>query len=561
MNVYSDQVLTMRDRVVLRHDLYAPHAQGAYPVILMRTPYGKQNAFQERVYAGYQALVAAGYCLVIQDVRGTGASDGILKSTAENEFSDGYDTVQAIATQPFCNGKVGMVGLSYFGFTQIAAAVEAPEALQCICPFEIAALVPFGSNRQRTLGGHHIYWLYAQTLANLSRLSLSAAQTEALRAKLLENMHHMPELLAHLPLRETPAIDIPEAFLLQDYTELLHNVENEDFWARIHRPPDFSKISVPMLHLTGWFDVALQGTLDNYKEASIKAAPSCRDHQWVVIGPWEHGGLLAHIIEGEDFGDAADGMVFDVPALTQKFMDAYLKNILEPLLQVPRVQYFQMGENRWRTSDQWPPQQSTDTPVYLTMDGALSDAPPQAIHGMRRYRYDPATPYPSDIADAKERHWLADRRHLLKRSDVLLFHTPVHTAPLCLAGLLQMRLFATSTAVDTDFVCIVGDEAPDGTVRQLGVGLTRGRFRNGATPTLLPPNVATCFEIEVGNIAYTLPAEHKLVVGITSSYYPLHNVNLNDGLPAGIGTQPIVATQTIWMDSEHPSHVILPIFR
>lgn len=561
MRVLYDQVIVMRDGVVLRHDLYTSDQQSPNPVILMRTPYGKQNAFRDRIYSGYQGLVKSGYSIIIQDVRGTGTSNGVLKSTAENEFHDGFDTIQAIASQPYCNGKVGMYGLSYFGFTQIAAAVEAPLALRCICPFEVAALVPFGSNQQRTLGGHHIYWLYGQAMGSLSRLGFSPEKETSVRSRLLENLQHMPDLLKHLPLRETPATDIKEVLLLQDYAELIDHVEDKSFWKRIHRPPDFSKLTTPMLHLTGWFDVALNGTLDNYTEACKKASPFCRDRQWVVIGPWEHGGLLAHEIEGENFGDAADGLTFDVPALMQKFMDAFLKDQIEPLQQVPRVQYFQMGENCWRTSNEWPPQQSTDTSLYLAPNGLLSDAPPQWISGTLCYEYDPANPYPSDVADEHGRHWLADRQHLLKREDVLTFRTPVYATPVKMAGRLRMRLFAASSAVDTDFVCIVGDEAPDGSVRQLGAGLTRGRFRYGPKPELLTPDRCECFEIEVGNVAYTLPSQHRLVVGVTSSYYPLHNVNLNDGLPSGWGMQPMIATQTVWMDKEHPSRLSIPILR
>lgn len=561
MIVLYNQDIVMRDGVVLRHDLYAPDQQGSHPVILMRTPYGKQNAFQDRVYAGYQGLVESGYNIIIQDVRGTGTSDGILKSTAENEFQDGFDTVQAIASQPYCNGKVGMYGLSYFGFTQIAAAVEAPLALLCICPFEVAALVPFGINPQRTLGGHHLYWLYGQALTSLSRLGLSAEREGAVRSKLLENLQHMPDLLKHMPLRETPATDIKEVLLLQDYCELINNVEDKAFWERIHRPPDFSKLTTPMLHLTGWFDVALNGTLDNYTEACQKATPFCRDNQWIVIGPWEHGGLLAHEIEGENFGDVADGMVFDVPTLMRKFMDAFLKDQIEPLLQVPRVQYFQMGENNWLTSDIWPPKQSVNTALYLAPNGLLDDEPLQSTLCTVSYEYDPANPYPSDVTDEQGRHWLADRQHLLKREDVRAFRTPEYITPLRIAGRLGLSLFAGSSAVDTDFVCIVGDESPDGSIRQLGAGLTRGRFRHGSKPELLTPDRCECIDIDVGNIAYTLPVQHRLVVGITSSYYPLHNVNLNDGLSSGLGKHPITATQTIWMDYEHPSRLLVPVLK
>lgn len=554
-----NQCIPMRDGVVLRHDLYAPDSVASYPVILMRTPYGKQAALEERIYADYEALVGHGYCVAIQDVRGTGASDGILKSTAENEFFDGFDTVQALAADPCCNGNVGMYGLSYHGFTQIAAAVEAPEALRCICPFEIAALVPFGSHPQRTLGGYHIYWLYGQTLAGLARLSLPPAQEAALRNTLQQNLQRMPELLLHLPLRETPALQVDGVTLLQDYSELIDQVEQPSFWERIHRPPDYSKLSVPMLHLTGWFDVALNGTLDSFALASREATPFSRAHQWLIIGPWTHGGFLDGGLEGESFGPAADGLAFDVPGLMRRFMDAFLRNQADAMQSVPTVQYFQLGDNVWCESDEWPPRRVTETPLYLHANGTLARNPPQSPTDALQYVYNPQQPFPSDAADAQGRTFLRDYQPLFEREDVLTFHSQPSSSPLKIVGRLRMELYAASSAVDTDFVCIIGDEAPDGSVRRLSFGLTRARFRHGPAPEPLVPNQCNLFTIDAGNTAYTLPAGHRLIVAVTSSCYPLHNVNLNDGLPVGRGTNPIIATQTLHMGTDYPSQLVVPV--
>lgn len=314
-----------------------------------------------------------------------------------------------------------------------------------------------------------------------------------------------------------------------------------------------------MLHLTGWFDVALNGTLENYAEACAHATPHCWMNQWLIIGPWCHGGMLEGTLEGENFGPDADGLVFDVPGIMQKFFDAFLQDDPVPLMRIPRVQYFQLGENAWHTAEKWPPHNSIEEQVFLTSNGELSDISAKTAGGKQSFRYNPSDPYPSETKDDQKRHLLADRRQLLGRADALHFRMPARSTRLCIAGRLRMCLFAESTAVDTDFVCIVSDAAPDGMVRQLACGLTRGRFRHGTAPEALIPGVCEAFDIDIGNIAHTILPGHGLLLTITSSYYPLHNVNLNDGLPAGQGTCPVIAEQTVWMDYDHPSRLYIPV--
>jgi uncharacterized protein len=559
MRVQYNQECIMRDGVALRQDLYMPDDDIAYPVILMRTPYGKENFAKERIYADYKKLVDNGYTVVIQDVRGTGASDGMLKSTAVSEYADGFDTVNDLASQPYCNGIIGMYGLSYHGFTQLAAASLAPEALRCICPFEIAALVPFGGSTQRTIGGYHLYWLYGQALSRLPRMGLTTEKEMALRLKLLSNQERLPDLLKHLPLRETPAANIPEITLLQEYVELVDGMEDDSFWKMICRPTDFSQMTTPMLHLTGWFDVALNGTLDNYTEACNHSTLTCRMNQWLIIGPWCHGGMLDGTLEGEYFGPDADGLAIDVPGIMKMFFDAFLRNDTEPLMRIPRVQYFQLGENAWHTAEKWPPNSSIEEIAYISKNGELSFTSVKETECKLSFRYDPSDPYPSAVTDDQGRYLLADRRQLLGRADALQFRIPARATSLCIAGRLRMCLFAQSTAIDTDFVCIISDEAPDGMVRQLAFGLTRGRFRHGTKPDALIPGVCEVIDVDMGNIAHTVLPGHRLLLTITSSYYPLHNANLNDGLPAGYGKCPVIAQQTIWMDCYHPSRMCIPV--
>ncbi len=553
MKKRSDQVCIMRDGTRLRHDLYLPDEPGRRPVLLVRTPYGKRGFFDEPVFSRPELFVDAGYAIAVQDVRGTGESEGALKSTGENEFSDGRDTVEALSREPYCSGSVGMYGLSYFGFTQLAAAESAPTALRCACPFQIAGSTPFGGDAQRTVNLFHMHWLYAEALANVGRLP--PEQQARARQQLTENQARLPELLRERPLRRTSAANVPEAPLLRDFGELVDHVEDPAFWTRIHRPIDYARMKTPMLHLTGWFDVALTGTVENY--AALQAHPS----QWLVIGPWCHGGALAGELEGESFGPRASGDAFGVPMLMKRFFDAFLSGDEHAMDGVPRVQYFQMGENAWREADAWPPKESREAPLYLSGNGLLSAVAPDVDTLRMRYDYDPDAPFPAEYEDEQSRRVLSDQRALLSRPDALAFRTEPLARPLPLTGRLRARLFAQSSAPDTDFACVVYDEAPDGTARKLAQGLTRARFRDGSRSAPLAPDRVEAFPIELGPIARTLEIGHRLTVVVTSSLYPLHDANLNDGLAVGQGAIPRVARQTLRADREHPSALYLPVLR
>lgn len=192
-HIRKNIAVPMRDGVILYADLYMPATEGVFPAVIMRTPYNKDKFDQEWLYSNPELWMKEGYCLLIQDVRGCCRSEGILRSTGESEVEDGYDTVEWVAAQPWCDKNVGMYGLSYFGWTQYAAAEGRPPHLKAICPYMNASLLPFSVNEYKAIGGLHMYWLYGQALARLDFLDMDEARREQVRCALTDNMEHLED--------------------------------------------------------------------------------------------------------------------------------------------------------------------------------------------------------------------------------------------------------------------------------------------------------------------------------------------------------------------------------
>jgi uncharacterized protein len=569
MKTENNLLVPMRDGTILRCDLRRPDGESPLPAILMRTPYGKEKVTQEKVYDCYDLLTGAGYNVVIMDVRGTGASDGILKSSGESEYADGYDTVEWVAAQPWCNGNVGMYGLSYFGFSQHAAASLAPPHLKAYCPFQNSALLPFSGNKVRAVGGLHLFWLYGQALNRLEWNGWPAEKTEAVRQALLQNMQHMPELLLHLPLRETPAADVEGVPLLRDFIELVDGLEDDAWWHKIHHPTDFHPIQAAMFHLTGWFDLACDGTIGNYHEARTACRPEVAQTQKLVIGPWGHGGGLSALIDGVDFGEANSGEGQRIPDMMLAWFDYWLKGIDNGILAQPAVRYFVLGANIWRGAEHWPPADSVVTPWYLHSDGQartlngtgrLSVVKPGA-EASDSFIYDPAKPFPANWKDEAGHMVMADQCPLELRDDVLVYTSDELAAGLEVSGSVHARVFASSSAPDTDFTCRLLDVLPDGSAHALKGGLVRAKFRDGTPARLIEPGQVYEYDIELGNISVFFPAGHRIRVEISSSLYPDYDRNLNTGEPLGQGRVAVPANQQVWHSGAAPSAILLPIRR
>ena len=550
-----------RDNVMLASTLYRPDDDAQYPAILMRTPYLKERFADEWLYSGYRELALLGYNLVIQDVRGVGDSEGVLISNGGNEINDGYDTVEWIAAQDWCDGNVGMYGLSYFGFTQMAAASARPPHLKCICPFQNSAVHPFSITKSMTLGLFHLMWLYGRVLDNLSRRGLTEDEQAAVREKIQYYQKNWDRVMFQLPIRETEAAHIKNAPLLLDFIDIVDGVEDDAYWKQAKRPVPIGSIGVPMFYLTGWFDAARDGTFDNYREMQEHGTAVANRKSRLVVGPWVHGGMLQSKIDGVDFGEENSGKGYGADQLTAEWFNRYLKN--EPALDYAPVSLFVLGENRWRDEQEWPLARTVYQKMYLQggenrKSGVLA-AEPLVADAPQRYVYNPDDPQPSSYKDEQGHTTFADPSALENREDVLVYHSAPLTADTEITGCVKMTLFAATSATDTDFFCRLSDTAPDGRSFPLLNGIVRARFRNGRKSEPVEPGKVYEYTMELGNISNLFRAGHSLRIDLSSSSYPAHDRNLNTGERIGWGKKALLAEQTIFHDEKYPSHLLLPV--
>lgn len=557
MKTIKNFYCVMRDQVRLATDLYMPDQDGAYPVILMRTPYDKEGIVREPLYEHYPEFVKAGYVVAIQDCRGTCASEGEMNLNGGNEQEDGYDAVEFLAAQSFCDGNVGMFGLSYFGFTQIAAAAGAPAHLKAICPFMCCSLASFGTSSMQTVASFHLGWAYTQLLEHAAQYMPNAAFRNKMVPILEENRDKLGEYAKVLPMNQNPAALLEGVPMLRDYLDLVEGVEKKEFWDSIHSPVSYDDIHTAILCGTGWMDGACNSTIDNYMAARRSADSYTRENAFLLIGPWTHGGVMPSRIEDVDFGAENTGEAQDVSGTMLRWFNRYLKQQPETVLP-DRVRYFMQGSNDWHTAADWPPPQARPVKYYLADCGKLEASP--AAAGEAPLTYDPMNPAPSMIVDAKKRMAMADWSEISQRDDILEFHSDPLTRDLRLAGTVRMNLYAVTDVPDTDFVCRLTDIFPDGYQRQIAAGFVRARHRNGLfTNDFLTPGETVLYEFGIGHTAYCVPAGHRIGIQLTGSMFPGINRNLNTTQPPALGSDYAVAHDRIFFGGEQASCLELPV--
>jgi putative CocE/NonD family hydrolase len=351
----------MRDGVKLSMNVYRPEGDEPCPTILLRTPYVKERIGVEGLYANYQELADAGYNVAFQDARGTGLSEGVLLSNGGNEVDDGYDSIEWIAAQPWCDGHVGMFGLSYFGFDQLAAA-ETTAPLDTVCPFQNSAIEPLSITRSHTLMHYHLRWLYGRVLDSLTHMDIPESEKERIRTQINDYNGRWDEVVRYLPSRENPAARIEGVPVLLDYVDLVDGVEDPTYWEKAHRPIRLAGIDMPMLFLSGWFDLAKDGTFDNYREVAAHGTGKARTQSRLIIGPWVHGGGLSSKLDGIDFGAENSGEGRGIRDLMKQWFDHWLKGREGGVPEAP-ITVFVLGANVWRDETEWPPAPRRGDPV------------------------------------------------------------------------------------------------------------------------------------------------------------------------------------------------------
>jgi putative CocE/NonD family hydrolase len=546
----------LSDGAVLRADVYRPASEVSLPVLLMRLPYGKTTAGANWGYAHPAWYASRGYVVAVQDVRGRYASEGEFTPFV-HETSDGYESVEWAAGLRGSSGKVGMYGFSYPGATQLLAAVSQPPSLGAIAPGFTSAQFYEG-------------WTYnggAFSLASMagwaSFLAVEAARRrgdDTAHAALLSALGAAPALYWTLPLREYLPLLRVDAPYFRDWLE---HSSFDDYWRATAVDNDFSRITVPALHTGGWYDIFHAGTIENFR--GMGPAP-----QKLLMGPWQHSPWRAITV-----GVRQDAGANEVDDWHLRFFDEVLKSEPSGVFEHPgRV--FVLGED-WRNVDGWPPSQSVEVAYYLHSagransaygDGTLSlDAP--ADERADVYVYDPLMPSMSFgghscCNEAIAPMGPADQEPYEASKGVLVYTSEPLDRELVLLGDASVDLYASSTALDTDFtarLCVVDR---DGTSINLKEGVVRARFRDSfAEPSLLDPGEVYRFSIPLGPVGVRLEPGKRIRLDVASSDFPQWERNLNTGGPPGMepATAAIVATQAVFHDSARPSRLRLLVER
>ncbi len=579
LRVNYDVMIPMRDGVRLRSDVYVPSGPGPFPVLLCRYPYSVADGMMD---VRNREVAGQGYVVVFQHCRGRYGSEGVFYPF-HPDVEDGYDTVEWAASQPWSNGKVGMFGASYGGLAAWLAAIARPPHLVAIAPVS-ASWSFIGCNiwywTRGVLGvGFALMWtgqmttweaerrgvpqtlpVFAEIERSMQEMSLNPA---AFEKAVLEQGALLEQLLARRPLR-----DIEELRELapwwQDWCD--HYDPNDPYWRQVDADAHIESLTLPIQHMTGWYDFFTNGVLDGYETMKqYGTSEAIRKTQRLVVGPWSHvPGVVprADVPSGPGHPDMY-ALHSDSPVM--EFFRHHLRGENPEFDEQPPVRIFVMGDNYWREEWEWPLARTQWTSYYLHSDGrantidgdgTVSRRPP-ATEPADEYVYDPHHPVPGPIGIGLTAGDDIDPRNTGRRRDVLVYTTRPLVDDIEVTGPVTLELWAASSVADTDFTAKLLDAFPDGQVVTICQGIVRSRFV-AAHP--MRPGAIYRFDIDMWATSNVFKAGHQIRLYVSSSEFPTYELNPNTGGRITHDTGQVVsATQRIFHDATHPSRLILPV--
>jgi hypothetical protein len=621
----KDVMIPVRDGIRLATDIYRPAvdgvlAEGRFPTILLRTPYDKTDRRYTEIG---DFFVPHGYAVVLQDLRDRYRSEGTrdyVHTVTPQQGTDGYDTVEWIAAQPWSNGKVGTVGSSYAAITQVRLALERPPHLAAIWPDAVPTNSYLNQSREGGAMQLHMFWalfIHAQD-------SQDIADNPARQDEVWDDLRRMRELLLSTPfrrgqtaLRHTPEL---EEALIAYYTRGTY----DDFWAQ--ESNDFTAhwarhADVPGTFSTGWFDAFPHADSEYFAAMAAQNTTPQR----LVVGPWSHVGMRgdSSFCRDVDFGPQSVWGVRRYFDEQLRYFDRWLKGAENGIEHEAPVRIFVMGGGsgrrlpsgkldhggRWREEHEWPLARAERTVFHLHGDGGLRAEPPPTGAAPLAYTYDPAHPVPSiggllcqigELPDTggsdQEQMWTRFVNPVLRlrnvltpgpdhqqetpavfgsrepypllcdRPDVLCFRTEPLAEAVEVTGPIEVTLWVSSSAPDTDFTAKLVDEYPlsedypDGYHLGLTDSVIRCRYREGwDREVFMEPGVAYQVRIALPPTSNLFAAGHRIRVDVSSSNFPRLDLNPNTGEPMGRHTHQVAAEQTVFVDADRPSHLVLPI--
>jgi hypothetical protein len=586
--------IPMRDGVRLSTDLYFPVLADSagdrrLPVVAIRTPYNKRRS-ADRDAAMFFA--GQGFVAAVQDFRGRFESEGRYRF---NRFhrSDGYDTIEWLATRPWSNGKVGTYGCSYVGEVQLYQAPSLPPHLAAMIPQAAASMVGSAGgyfHNAQDLGsgawglGLVFPWWFEYGQQVFYRPPAEASQAELSRySRFFRTGPELPaidyaSLFRTLPLNEmmTKAGAMAGGWLPNEYDTFLvkQNDLTDPWWKEFDYLTDQDRIGAPALFIESWNDFTASAALyaRNLFEKNA-VSETARRNQFMIVSPASHC-QSERMAPGQMIGDQAAGDPrFGHMDLYRQWFDHWLRGIDNGITEMPRIQYYLLGKNEWRAADTWPVRGTERVAYYLSSngranthqgDGLLTTSRPTAEQPADRYRYDPADPVPSlGVNDYWGGKPITDQRPVSARHDVLVYTSPVITEGFEMTGDVEVVLYVSSSARDTDFTAKLVDVYPDGTALNLREGIKRARYRNGRDrpPELMRPDGVYQVTITLGAYSTWFPPGHRVRLQVTSSSFPRWDRNLNTGGNNYDESAWVVADNAVHHSPRYPSRLILPVVR
>jgi len=537
--VVEEVMVPTRDGVKLHTKIWRPTGEGRYPVVLTR-------GYQPGNAGDAARFNAAGYVYIGQSSRGHGKSEG---SQVDNRFfedaDDGYDTLTWISQQPWSDGNIAMYGKSYYGATQWLVAPKQHPNLKAIIPQNINA--DLWQCTYRCNG--------ALTLA----MTTSGRAFRQIQAKI----YGWENAFRYLPLIDLDtAVGWRQNKLWNDYVS--HSTF-DDYWQAISLR-DYSKITIPVYLTSGWYDYYPGAVFHSFEELRKVGAT---DEIRIIVNPSDH---LNRVVGERDFGSNAGKNEVE---LAIRWLDYVIKGIDNGIKDEPPVKIFVMGVNEWREENEWPLARTVFTNYYFhspdgSRIGTLSTTPP-GDELPTVYKYDPDNPVPTIGGNHSFLH-NDDNRYLIQagpfdqrpnesRDDVLAFTSAALQEDTEVTGPIVIKLYAASSALDTDFTAKLIDVYPDGAAYNLAEGIIRARFRESIwdPPKLLVPGEVYEYILDLQPTSNVFEQGHSIRVHLTSSNFPLWDRNPNTGNEQGMDAELQVAEQTIYHDQNYPSHILLPI--
>jgi putative CocE/NonD family hydrolase len=514
--------IPMRDGVVLAADVHLPAAhQLPAPAIILGTPYDKSNSTQDTA-----AFREYGYIGVTFDVRGRGKSEGIWHPW-ERDGEDGYDVVEWIAAQEWCTGKVGAIGLSYPGWVVVATVAQQPPhlgaAISSAAPGRWFDELPYAN------GCFYLWHAYWFSLCR-RRITNTHCDTSTLQAML-----------------PVEAIGTKLEAAGPGWAELMQHDTLDSAWSARRWDGEYD-FDVPMLHVTGWHDDTVRGAIHHYEQ--MDATSPARDSQYLLVGPWLHGGCRWPSAEydGVPFPAAA----IDMDGIYARFFDHFLKGEANGVEDEPRVRLYDQGTDAWRMPTRW----NAGTKwrrVFLAADKALSSRDPGEI-GFESYRYDPMQPNGWALGGDNGSDPPFELTGLEAQSGVLSWTSDSLTEDLTVHGWSEVDLYAETDRDDTEWHVKLADVDELGCSRWYGWGCLRASYaENPRQPAGVTPGELRRYRIALTPLYHTFKEGHKLRLVVASSEFPLFARNLNRFEPIPRQSEPLVATNKIHYGRDHPS--------